>query len=375
MPISKIFHFSDTHLGFSEYNRISPLTGVNQREQDFYDAWGQAIEAILTIRPDLVLHAGDLFHTPRPSNRAIHAAMEGIRKISDAGIPMVLISGNHETPRIRATGSLFESLALFDRVTALHQSRYSCQVIDGVAIHCLPHCSLTEDLEMACREIAFSSSEEKQILLTHGVWGGGQEYGMGEFNEQKLPDIENRLGGNFDYIALGHYHRHIRIKPHICYCGSTERTSLSQAGYDCGYVVYDLDSKNLNHHVLQTRRMVRLPAIDAEGLSAAEIAAAAEKYAPMVQEGDIVSLALKNVPVEAVHRIDLRTMDELFASALHVDKQISLRMASTTGAAASAHIDSLQVEFDNYLHGLEMEESERQKTLQLGWRYLAEAGD
>ena len=67
----KFVHFSDTHLGYSDYYKIDPHTGINQREQDFYNAWNQAIGDILQIKPDFVIHAGDLFHTSRPTNRAI----------------------------------------------------------------------------------------------------------------------------------------------------------------------------------------------------------------------------------------------------------------------------------------------------------------
>src|SRR4030042_6269893 len=98
----KLIHFSDTHLGFSEYHKIDPVAGINQREQDFYNAWNFIIDDIISQKPDLVLHAGDLFHTTRPSNRAIAVALEGIQKLSDANIPIVLISGNHSPPKIRA---------------------------------------------------------------------------------------------------------------------------------------------------------------------------------------------------------------------------------------------------------------------------------
>ena len=47
----KLLHFSDTHLGFSEYYKVDPQTGLNQREQDFYDAWDQVIDAIFESNP------------------------------------------------------------------------------------------------------------------------------------------------------------------------------------------------------------------------------------------------------------------------------------------------------------------------------------
>ena len=106
----RFVHFSDTHLGFSDLNKIDATTGINQRESDFYRAWWQAIDKILELKPDFVVHAGDLFQTPRPNNRAIRVGLEGIQRLNDADIPFVVVAGNHSTPRIRQTGSIFESI-------------------------------------------------------------------------------------------------------------------------------------------------------------------------------------------------------------------------------------------------------------------------
>jgi len=95
----KIIHLSDTHLGYSAYAKVAP-SGINQREQDIYDSFNQVIDRILEIAPDLVVHAGDVFHTPRPSNRAINQALIGFQRLSTHRIPTVVIAGNHSMPRM-----------------------------------------------------------------------------------------------------------------------------------------------------------------------------------------------------------------------------------------------------------------------------------
>jgi exonuclease SbcD len=89
----RLIHFSDTHLGFSESSKVDSLTGVNQREQDTYIAFNTVIQEILQHQPDLVIQAGDVFHTPRPPNRAIVAALVGFQRLVEATIPIVLIAG------------------------------------------------------------------------------------------------------------------------------------------------------------------------------------------------------------------------------------------------------------------------------------------
>ncbi|UCH71548.1 MAG: metallophosphoesterase, partial [Thermoplasmatales archaeon] len=62
----KIFHVADTHLGYSAY-RKSTQEGVNQREIDVYNAFEQFVDHVVDKKPDLVIHAGDLFDSVRPN--------------------------------------------------------------------------------------------------------------------------------------------------------------------------------------------------------------------------------------------------------------------------------------------------------------------
>jgi DNA repair exonuclease SbcCD nuclease subunit len=66
----RLVHLSDLHLGFRQYQRLTP-TGVNQREADVALAFRRAVDRTVELRPDLVLVAGDVFHTcARPTRRS-----------------------------------------------------------------------------------------------------------------------------------------------------------------------------------------------------------------------------------------------------------------------------------------------------------------
>src|SRR5260221_270494 len=88
----RIFHFSDTHLGHQQYPRTDG-SGLNVREQDIARAFRAVVDLAVAERPDLVVHAGDLFDGVRPGNRALAAAMEGFVRLSGAGIPTIAIAG------------------------------------------------------------------------------------------------------------------------------------------------------------------------------------------------------------------------------------------------------------------------------------------
>src|SRR4030066_1485377 len=102
----KFVHISDTHLGASGFGRRISSSGVNQREEDICNSFVWAIDNILELRPDFVLHSGDLFHSVRPSNRILDFALRQFLKLSQAQIPTVIISGNHDSPKQRALGSI-----------------------------------------------------------------------------------------------------------------------------------------------------------------------------------------------------------------------------------------------------------------------------
>jgi len=365
-----ILHFSDSHLGYSEYNKIDPVTGINRREQDFYNAWQQVIEAILSLKPDVVVHAGDLFHNPRPGNRAIRVALEGIKKISDAHIPIVIVSGNHETPKIRATGSIFESIALFDNVYLAYSGKYERFTIKGIDFHCVPHCSITEDLDLALKSIRMEKSPAKNILVTHGAWSGKQTFGMGEFNEQRLPDIEAELGQQFDYIALGHYHNFIRIKDHVCYSGSTERTSLNEAGNSCGFVTVGLENFNVDFHSISTRLMVKIGPVDCAGLAAEQISARISDLSAGVPDGAIVLLTLENMEDHTFLKLAGYDLDQFFPRVFHLEKRIHRQTQDALEYGRGSSIESITVEFERYMESVKGLEFDPEKLKKLGIAYL-----
>ena len=62
------------------------------------------------------MHAGDLFDGPRPTPRAVSEALDGFARLHAAGIPAIVIAGNHSTPRTRSGGSVFEVIGRFPGV-------------------------------------------------------------------------------------------------------------------------------------------------------------------------------------------------------------------------------------------------------------------
>lgn len=381
----RFLHFADTHLGFSDLSKVDPHTGVNRREQDFYDAWWRVIDAILVHRPDFVLHAGDLFQSPRPNNRAIAIALAGLKQLNEANIPFVVVAGNHSTPRIRATGNIFEALSVLPNVHAAYKGVYEKIIMpaangeDYCAVHCIPHCSLSEELEKAYASVQWDEAARWNLLLTHGSWRavGKLDTRMGEFNEQFLEDPEARLNLTFDYIALGHYHRYLAISDHTFYSGSTERTSFNEAGYSSGYILGDLPARQWVYHQISARPMLRLAPIDCKNKTLDEIMPEIAARGSDELAGAMVTLELRRLTRDLYLQLDLAAIDKLFPQVFHLNKQLVLDETTNEDHASAAEglhaLGSLREEFSRFFAANTASALPRAELESLGHKYLAEA--
>ena len=92
----KIGHIADIHLGYKQSN--APIKdGLNEREADGYKAF-ETVIIELNKKTDIIIIAGDLFHSPNPSNYCINKAQE---ILSLTKKPVYIISGNHDTNDIK----------------------------------------------------------------------------------------------------------------------------------------------------------------------------------------------------------------------------------------------------------------------------------
>jgi exonuclease SbcD len=108
----RLVHLSDIHLGFRQYQRQTP-TGINQREADIAMSLRKVIDTVIELHPELVLIAGDVFHTVRPTNPAILHAFKEFSRLTQMlpDTTVVMVAGNHDTPRTAETGCILRLFA------------------------------------------------------------------------------------------------------------------------------------------------------------------------------------------------------------------------------------------------------------------------
>lgn len=344
----KLAHLADLHLGFRQYHRQTP-TGLNQREADVAGAFRRAVEQVIAARPDAVLLAGDLFHSVRPSNPAILFAFQQVQRLRDAlpEAPVIIIAGNHDTPRSVETGSILSLFASLGADVVIDDARRLAYPRLGLEVLAVPHNALVAPVRPAFER---TGEAPYQVLTVHGEVEGifpadrsGVEYGGARLSPADL------ARGGWNYVALGHYHVQREVAPRVWYSGSLEYVSPNPwgelaeertAGLDGkGWLLVDLDSGQAERcPVPPARRLHDLPAIDAQGKTAAELdrlIAEAVAAIPGGHTDQIVRQVIRNTPRHVGREINHAAVRLLKAQALHY--QLDLRRPATrrlTGTGA-----------------------------------------
>ena len=268
----KILHLSDIHMGSGfSHGHINPETGLNTRLEDFVQTLGRCIDRAIAEPVDLVLFGGDAFPDATPPPFVQQAFAGQFRRLVDAGIPTVLLVGNHDQ---HAQGQGGASLCIYrtlgvpgfvvgDRLETHRISTRSGEVqvitlpwltrstlltrpdAEGLSIGEVGQL-LLDRLRVALEgEIRQLDSTLPTVLLAHLMtdtarFGAERFLAVGKGFTVPLAMLARPC---FDYVALGHVHRHQILceSPLVVYPGSIERVDFSEEKEDKGFVMVELD--------------------------------------------------------------------------------------------------------------------------------------
>ncbi|MDG6228896.1 MAG: DNA repair exonuclease [Candidatus Thermoplasmatota archaeon] len=349
----KILHIADTHLGFSAY-RKSTTDGVNQREKDIYDSFTQVIDYALAEHVDLILHAGDLFDTVRPTNRAITVALQQILRLSAAQIPLVIIAGNHEQPKLQETGHIFSIFDHLDTVYPVYRETYEKHYFtiddESICIHALPQINTVDLFQNQLENITKDNDADINILLFHGAVQGIKEFSMNEFNELFIP--KRFLFSLFDYVALGHYHSYTKINNSAYYAGSIDALTFKDAGEKKGFIEITKDHDILRPEFkkLSNRPVINIPTIFCDSLSVEEImdqiTSAIRTIDPV---GKIFRITLKDISSHQYRNLDFRSIRQYAQGSIHYELKVTFIDKENPFNDQQEKIDSLTKEYERFL--------------------------
>ena len=273
----RVMHFADTHFGVELYGKLDAVNGLNTRLTDFRKSLEQCIEIALERGIDLAVFAGDAYKNRDPRQTDQREFVACIRKLTDRGVPVVMIVGNHDMPNVRGRANAIEIYRILgvDNVTIISQpERVDIQTGRGkVRILGLPY--LMKGLVVAREEFQGKSLDETRLLfearytayinsLADSItdepdddspvlfmghfWVNGAKlstWQQGYFSNQEpqvsLSDLKNPA---FDYVALGHIHKHQDVNrgayPPVVYSGSPDRIDFGEKDEPKGFCLVNL---------------------------------------------------------------------------------------------------------------------------------------
>lgn len=337
-----IAHLSDLHLGYSSSNcKLNPQ-GVRWREADGYMAWIREIKDIINDGTvDVVLIAGDVFHTPTPSILAVKQAQKGVRILANAGIPVIILTGNHDTSDVRSELAATALLNDPDHGVYSHYEPYATyDVNDDVRLHLISHHLYKE--QASTWDKVQPTNGKINIFSTHGsMIDPLTKLAMhtdASPREVIIPDeIVNNPG--WDYRLLGHIHERGFVgssddgksdTSHLktYYNGSLIRRGFSdgETPLGRGWTKWTVQPDGLllpEFHTVAQRPQEDLPVINALDLSAADITDIAYDHVSNAVEGikspftaPILRQRVVNITPEKRKAVDQAMLRKLAAPAL-----------------------------------------------------------
>ena len=267
----KILHFADLHLGVESYGRIDPTTGLSSRLHDFLSALDQVVDYALENRVDLVLFCGDAYKSREPSQTQQREFAKRINRLSTSGIPIFLLIGNHDLPNAigRATSTeIFDTLAVKNVYVSNRPDIYHIPTNSGtIQIASLPWLrrsallskedtknldfdQINQRLQQVLTNIITANIPKldpklPSILAAH-VWVSSAQVGSERsmtIGQEHMLLLSNVANPAFDYIALGHIHKHqvLSHNPPVVYPGSLERLDFSEEEDSKGFYLVEIE--------------------------------------------------------------------------------------------------------------------------------------
>lgn len=249
----KFLHLADLHLG-KRVNGFSML-------EDQAHILRQILAILDDEQPDGVLIAGDVYDKSVPSVEAVELLDGFLTELRARGVPVLLISGNHDSPeRLAFGGRVMDSCGI--HISPVYDGALAPVTLQDafgpVHVWLLPFVkpahvrrwfpdadieSYTDAMAEAVAHMDIDTAA-RNVLVTHQFVTGGTCSGSEELSVGGTDNVDSGVFAPFDYVALGHLHgaQHIGRET-IRYAGSPLKYSFSEARQHKSVTVVTLGEK------------------------------------------------------------------------------------------------------------------------------------
>jgi exonuclease SbcD len=310
----RVLHFSDRHLGVERYGQPVPGTGWRSHTADILRAFDELVAYALSEGVDVVVFTGDAFQTHEPNPTHQREFARRIRRLSDAGVTVYLLAGNHDLPNAAGRAHALEiyrmldvpGVTIGDAESLRREGRDAITVLETrsgpLQVVSLPwpqrsHFAAARD-EVLDMNIESETRTFEAAIIRHldmqadavdpdipAILAGhvtvqhvllesnpGTERWWSSGKSPKLMPSQLRADV-FDYLALGHHHNQVELGMDApgWYAGSLQAIDFGDEGQRKGFIVFDIDpAKPRGHRIggsgvpevvpLETRRFVTVHA-------------------------------------------------------------------------------------------------------------------
>lgn len=249
----KLIHLSDLHLGkrVGEVSMLEDQAYILDRVLDIVDGAG----------PDALLIAGDVYDKSVPSAEAVTLFDDFLCRLARRKLPVLVISGNHDSPERLAFGSrLMEGAGVY--LSPVYDGNVKPITLTDehgpVDFWLLPFLkpahlrrfypeetidSYTDAVGAAIAHMNIDPSR-RNVLLCHQFVTGAATCESEELIVGGTDNVDAAVFDGFDYVALGHLHGPQNVgSSRIRYCGTPLKYSFSEASQYKSVTVAELGEK------------------------------------------------------------------------------------------------------------------------------------
>ncbi|MEU5412970.1 exonuclease SbcCD subunit D [Streptomyces clavifer] len=238
----RILHTSDWHLGRT-FHRV-PLLEAQAAYLD------HLVEAVRTHAVDVVVVAGDVYDRAVPSLAAVRLFDDVLHRLADAGVPTVMISGNHDSARRLGVGAGLIARAGIHLRTDPGDCATPVVLSDtqgDVAFYGLPYLEpalvrdtlgavkagheavLSAAMDRVRADLASRPAGTRAVVLAHAFVAGGEPSDSErDITVGGVAAVPAGVFDGVDYVALGHLHGSQTVTERVRYSGSPLAYSFSE---------------------------------------------------------------------------------------------------------------------------------------------------
>ncbi len=249
----KLLHFADIHIGMENYAKLDPETGLSTRLLDFFQTFDFIVDTAIKEMVDAVVFAGDAYKTRDPNPTQQRGFGERVKRLAKAGIPVILVVGNHDTPNAEGKANTLDIYSALEidnvwisrkpQLLEINTKSGLLQIITLPWLHKDEYKTVADKLSSLYDKL---KSDSPAIFLSHVEVEGasyGSEKGMAIANDVTVP-LPLLQDKRLNYVALGHIHKHqvLSTNPLVVYAGSPHRIDFGEEKEDKGVLLVDIST-------------------------------------------------------------------------------------------------------------------------------------